>query len=93
MSNSLPLILTLRHLLKFCFLFFKPRDNYPDTGGYYRKSSNLFTNGNTKDAKGFRDSPNPDSGRVKIKIYYLLDKEQPPDSFAVGLTLFKQALG
>ncbi len=25
----------------------------------------LFTDRNTKDAKGFRDSPNPDSGRVK----------------------------
>jgi hypothetical protein len=25
----------------------------------------LFTNRNTKDAKGFMDSPNPDSGRVK----------------------------
>jgi len=33
--------------------------------GHYRKSSNLFTNRNTTDAKGFRDSPNPDSGRVK----------------------------
>ena len=25
----------------------------------------VFTNRNTKDAKGFRDIPNPDSGRVK----------------------------
>ena len=33
--------------------------------GHYRKSSNLFTSRNTKDAKGFMDSPNPDYRRVK----------------------------